>query len=164
MIIFGLILAVVCAGLDQLIKYFVVLYLKPIGSTTVIPGLLKFVYIENDGAALGIFDGAQWFLIAVTSIAMIVLIWCMFHFHIQSKLFYWACGLIIGGGIGNLIDRIFYHYVVDYISVSFFPPICNFADYCVTAGAIVLIVYFLFGKDSPMRKNETSSTEGSSEK
>ncbi|RGH89804.1 signal peptidase II [Ruminococcus bromii] len=54
------------------------------------------------------------------------------------------CALIIGGGIGNLIDRIFYGFVVDYISVSFFPPVCNFADYCITVGTLLLIVYVLF--------------------
>ena len=52
--------------------------------------------------------------------------------------------VIIGGGIGNLIDRIFYGFVVDYISVSFFPPVCNFADYCITVGTLLLIVYVLF--------------------
>ena len=53
-------------------------------------------------------------------------------------------GLIIGGGIGNLIDRIFYGYVIDYISLSFFPPVCNFADYAITIGTILLIIYVLF--------------------
>ena len=52
--------------------------------------------------------------------------------------------VIIGGGIGNLIDRIFYGYVIDYISLSFFPPVCNFADYCITVGTVLLMVYVLF--------------------
>ena len=52
--------------------------------------------------------------------------------------------ILIGGGIGNLIDRVFYGFVVDYLSVSFFSPVCNFADYCITVGTILLIVYVLF--------------------
>ena len=48
--------------------------------------------------------------------------------------------LIIGGGIGNLIDRIFRGFVIDYLSLSFFPPICNFADYCITIGAVLFVL------------------------
>ena len=55
--------------------------------------------------------------------------------------------MIIGGGLGNLFERIFLGYVVDYLSLSFFPPICNFADYCITAGTVCLIVYLLFFSD-----------------
>ena len=59
---------------------------------------------------------------------------------------------IIGGGIGNLIDRIFYGYVIDYLSLSFFPPVCNFADYCITVGAVLLVLYIIFFSDSKNRK------------
>ena len=55
--------------------------------------------------------------------------------------------LIIGGGLGNLFERVFLGYVTDYLSLSFFPPICNFADYCITAGTVCLIVYLLFFSD-----------------
>jgi len=52
--------------------------------------------------------------------------------------------LIVGGGIGNLIDRVRAGFVVDYISVSFFPPVFNFADCCVTVGTVFLIIHMLF--------------------
>ena len=58
-----------------------------------------------------------------------------------------AAALIIGGGLGNLFERIFLGYVVDYLSLSFFSPVCNFADYCITAGTVCLIVYLLFFSD-----------------
>ena len=59
---------------------------------------------------------------------------------------------LIGGGIGNLIDRIAYGYVVDYLSLTFFSPVCNFADYCITIGVILLAVYLLFFSDKKGRK------------
>ena len=75
------------------------------------------------------------------------MIFIMIRKNINSKLFNVAAILIIGGGIGNLIDRIFYGYVVDYLSISFFPPVCNFADYCITIGAVLMVIYLLFFSD-----------------
>ena len=79
----------------------------------------------------------------------------------KSKLYFVAAGLMIGGGLGNMIDRIFRGFVVDFLSLSFFPPICNLADYAITAGTICLIVFIIFyyGK-----KKESSSEKISSEK
>ena len=60
-----------------------------------------------------------------------------------------ACALIIAGGIGNLIDRVFNNgYVIDYIHVKFFPPIFNFADCCVSIGVVLLFIYVIFCTDS----------------
>ena len=55
--------------------------------------------------------------------------------------------MLFRSGLGNLFERIFHGFVVDYLSLSFFPPICNFADYCITAGTVCLIVYLLFFSD-----------------
>ncbi|MDR0914052.1 MAG: signal peptidase II, partial [Oscillospiraceae bacterium] len=105
---------------------------------------LSFVYVENEGAALGILKNQRWIFIIVTSILLAIIIWVMATGKIKSRLFYAAALLIVGGGIGNLIDRIYLGYVIDYIQLSFFPPVCNFADYCVTAGTIILVIYILF--------------------
>ena len=66
---------------------------------------------------------------------------------ITNKLFLTSVTLIIGGGIGNLIDRLFRGFVVDYLQLSFFPPVCNFADYCITIGAVLMVVFVLFFSD-----------------
>ena len=136
----GLLIAV----LDQVIKYFVSADLKPIGSVTVIDNVLNFTYVENRGVAFGMFSGMRWVFIALTALLICAIIIYMFKRKPQSKLFYVCVALIIGGGIGNLIDRIFYGYVIDYISLSFFSPICNFADYCITIGTVLLVIYVLF--------------------
>ena len=64
--------------------------------------------------------------------------------------------MIIGGGVGNLIDRILNSYVVDYLSLTFFPPVCNFADYVIVVGVILLAVWFLFFSDKAENKEKGS--------
>ena len=66
--------------------------------------------------------------------------------------------MIIGGGIGNLIDRVFLGYVIDYIQLSFFPPVCNFADYCITAGTILFVIYIFFVSDFFQKKETLRSS------
>lgn len=148
-------LAVALAVIDQVIKYFVSTYLKPVSSVDVIPGLFKLTYVENRGAAFGILADARWIFIAFTLIITIAFIVVVIKNNIKSKLFYSSAVLIIGGGIGNLIDRIFLGYVVDYLSVSFFPPVCNFADYCITVGAVLLIFYLAFFSDLKSKKGKS---------
>lgn len=139
-----IILSILLAGVDQLIKYLVVVNLKPISSVAVIPGLFSLTYVENRGAAFGMLSNARWIFILFTIIIIVLMIFALFKYRVKSKLFNIAVILIVGGGIGNLIDRIFYGFVVDYLSVSFFPPVCNFADYCITVGAALMVIYLLF--------------------
>ena len=140
----ALIIGAVIVAADQIIKYFVSSNLQPTGSVSVIDNFLKFTYVENNGVAFGMFADMRWIFVALTSALLIAIIIVMFVKHPKGKMFYISAGLIIGGGIGNLIDRIFYGYVIDYISLSFFPPVCNFADYAITIGTILLIIYVLF--------------------
>lgn len=142
-----LILSAVIAAVDFLLKILVINNLKPIGTVEVIPGLFSLKYVENKGAAFGMLSDARWIFIVFTIVIIIALIFIMIRKNINSKLFNVAAILIIGGGIGNLIDRIFYGYVVDYLSISFFPPVCNFADYCITIGAVLMVIYLLFFSD-----------------
>ena len=142
-----LILSVVVAAVDYILKLLVINNFKPVGTVEVIPGLFSLKYVENKGAAFGMLSDARWIFIAFTIVIIIALIIIMIRKNINSKLFNIAAILIIGGGIGNLIDRIFYGYVVDYLSISFFPPVCNFADYCITIGAVLMVIYLLFFSD-----------------
>ena len=131
---------------DQLIKIAVVQFLKPVGSVTAIPGLLDLVYVENTGAAFGLFADQRWVFIALTIIFVIVLIAVLFRLKITSKIYFTSMFLILGGAVGNLIDRIFNGFVVD-LQLSFFPPVCNLADYCVVIGVVLMLIYVLFFTD-----------------
>ena len=143
----SLIIGEVLVIIDQIIKYFVSVYLQPVGSVSVIDNLFSLTYVENKGVAFGMFSDMRWVFVALTSVLLAIIIFYMFKKRPKGKFFYVCAALIIGGGIGNLIDRIFYGYVIDYLSLSFFPPVCNFADYCITAGTIMLVIYLLFFSD-----------------
>lgn len=147
MLIVYIAIIVIVPILSQCIRTAIETNVKPQGFISVIPGLFSLTYSENRGVAFGLFQDGTLFFAITTSIVIIVFTILLFKNYKKSKLFSVAAALIIGGGLGNLFERIFLGYVVDYLSLSFFPPICNFADYCITAGTICLIVYLLFFSD-----------------
>lgn len=106
--------------------------------------ILSFSLHKNTGAAFSSFTGKTAALAAVTA-AVMVLITIYFH-KIKHKhpLMTMSYAMIIGGGIGNLIDRVFQGYVTDFIRLFPFTFIFNFADICVVIGAILLIIYYIF--------------------
>ena len=137
-------LAVVLAVVDQILKYVVVQNLKPVGTHVLIEGLLDFTYVENRGAAFGILSNQRWFFIIMTAILMVVILILLFRYHHHTMLTYLASALILGGGLGNMVDRVLLGYVVDYIHVSFFPPVFNFADCAVVIGTASFVIHVLF--------------------
>ncbi len=150
----ALVAALLLVAADQIIKYFISLNLKPVGSVSVIDNLFSLSYVENRGVAFGMFEGMRWLFIALTAVFIAGIIFYMFKNRPDKKIFYVSSALIIGGGIGNLIDRVIYGYVIDYLSLSFFSPVCNFADYCITIGVILLAVYAIFMSDGNKIKKD----------
>lgn len=132
------------------------------GSMTAIPGLLDFVYVENRGAAFGMLADQRWLFIIATAVVMIGFVVILFRKKEHHRLFICSTALILGGGVGNLIDRIFLGYVIDYLQLSFFPPVCNFADYCITAGTVLLIIYILFYHEQHTEKEQAARQESKS--
>lgn len=139
------------AAVDQLLKFLVVSNFELNQSQVLIPHVLNLTYIRNEGVAFGLFAGIPWVFIVLTAALLTAIIILMFVKRPVHKLFYVSVALIIGGGVGNLIDRILNGYVVDYLSLTFFKPVCNFADYCITVGVILLAVYLLFFADREKR-------------
>ncbi len=150
----ALAIGLVLAGIDQLIKILIVNNVQLNENINVLGDVFKITHVRNDGVAFGMFSGMQWLFIVLTVLMLTAIIIYMFKKRPDSKLFYITVALIVGGGIGNLIDRICYHYVVDYLSLSFFKPVCNFADYCITIGVILLAVYLLFFADKKDKKKD----------
>ncbi len=149
-LVFASICIVLLVLIDQLLKRWALYELKPSGTMDFLKignlDILGFHYLENTGAAFGSFAGMRWILIAVTSIMCIVCIYILVRFTAKSRLLLTALTLIIGGGIGNLIDRIFRDgRVIDYIEVRLFHfAVFNFADCCVVIGVALLAIYLLF--------------------
>lgn len=98
---------IVLAIADQIIKFFVSTNLKETGSVSVIDNLLSFTYVENNGVAFGSFAGNRWIFVVLTTALIAAILIYMFKKKPKSKLFYASVALVVGGGIGNLIDRIF---------------------------------------------------------
>lgn len=142
----AIILIILLVAADQLTKLYALNVVKPAGLITVIDHFYYFVYVENRGAAFGILQNKQWFFILVTLLIFGGMGYMFYNYKIEGKLFLAAIVLIIGGGIGNLIDRIFRGYVVDFLQFSFFSPVCNLADYFITVGAVLLIISVMFCK------------------
>lgn len=130
---------------DQLIKYFVVADLKPVGEKTVIPGVLRFAYVENDGAMMGLFGGKAQVMMWLTVVIIAVILVLLMLKKVKFGFNYCCLVAIVAGGIGNLIDRFRLGFVIDYIDVLFVKfYVFNFADCLVTVGAFLMIGYQIY--------------------
>ena len=144
------ILAVICGILvvviDQVSKYLVTVKMDLNEVITIIPGVLNFNRIlPNAGAAFGILEGKTWLLITVTAIIMVICIGLLIRKTFDSKLMLWALCLVLGGGVGNMIDRVFRGgNVIDFLEFGFVEfPVFNIADCAVCIGAALMILYFI---------------------
>ena len=133
--------------LDQLTKVLALQYLKPVGSVTVFPHVLDLTFVENRGVAFGLFSGQRWFILLVTAVICVGLIW--YWKSLPQKKEYKPLRisllLILGGAISNILDRLFRGYVVDYLEVTFIDwPVFNLADIFVVVGTILMAIMVLF--------------------
>ena len=131
------------AALDQLIKVWATTYLLPVGSMPLIPGFIELRYVLNDGMAFSLLSGRRWLLIGVTGVVLLaVAIALIVHKMPRLERIVWM--LVLGGGLGNLIDRVRTGVVVDYLNFQFIDfPVFNFADICVCTGVGLLVLSLL---------------------
>lgn len=144
---YALLLAACIAG-DQLLKYWVVRHLEIGQSAAFLPGLVRLTRLHNTGAAWGSFSGSTALLTAVTAVLLVAVAWLVLKKIIRHPLGLCAAMLVLGGGIGNMIDRICRGYVVDMFDLEFMDyPIFNLADCFVVVGVILGAVYYLWFYD-----------------
>ena len=149
---------VLVAG-DQIIKYFVDMYLKPMGSVLVVKNFLQFSYFENDGAMMGMMSGKTVTMTILAVICLAVIAFVIFSGKIKFGVDYCCIVLMMSGGLGNIIDRIFRGYVIDYIEVLFVDfYIFNFADCLVTCAAVAIICNQIYEmiKEYKIKKEKAS--------
>ena len=148
MIFISLILVVVLVLIDQAVKYFVMtnidlyetFYTFSVGKHDIV----SITQVRNQGAAWSILEGKTILLVAIAAVAIIIVLYLIAAGKFKLKLEVIMLSLIMAGGIGNLIDRIKFKEVIDYIRVDFFDfPIFNFADICVVVGAIGFCLTYL---------------------
>lgn len=139
-------------ALDQFTKFLVQSRMNFGSSIVVIKGLLDISYVTNDGAAFGLFRGWNPIFIMVTFIAIVFI----FVYYRQFKDDLWmriALGFLLGGAVGNLIDRIRINQVIDFINFRWWPSF-NVADISVCIGAGMLLIRIIRGEGKPKKTDE----------
>lgn len=142
--------AAVLIIIDQLTKYFARLFFMDGSEYLFIPKVIRFVFHDNTGAMWGIFDGAKNSILYLTIITVIILtVMILVYFRIPDTKKYspllWVVVFVFSGAIGNLIDRIFFNYVTDFIKTEFINfPIFNIADCYITVSVFILCYLILF--------------------
>ncbi len=145
--IIAFLVALIAVIADVLSKWAVVTYLQGQGSVTLIEGILDFTYVENRGMAFGMLAGHRWVFMVFTVVLLIAIAVFLFYYRKDANL--WlkiACGLVMGGGIGNMIDRVSLGYVIDFIdfcAFDFWVWVFNVADACVCVGVFMLAIYLV---------------------
>ena len=128
---------------DQLIKYNIINNFNYGQSLPIVKNIFHLTYVKNTGAAFGIFKGGNIFFITVSILIILFLLLYRYYYFENNIYINISFGLIIGGAIGNLIDRIRLDYVVDYLDFRIWP-VFNLADSAIVVGAGILIIYIIF--------------------
>ncbi|WP_047984950.1 signal peptidase II [Ornithinibacillus californiensis] len=137
------ILAIIVIAIDQFTKYLVVKNMELYEQINIIDGFFYLTSHRNSGAAWGILEGQMGFFYVITLIVIAGIIYYLHKFGKESKLLASGLGLILGGAIGNFIDRLFHQEVVDFFDFIIFGydfPIFNIADAALTIGVVIVII------------------------
>ncbi len=146
-----MIFSVLIPVLDQFLKFQVKNNISVDTQVGTFLPFLKITNVRNSGVAFGALKPIMFSMIIM--VLLIILFFCYLIFAKKRRdgLFLVSATFIVGGGLSNLIDRVVFKYVTDYISLSFFTPVCNLADYFICIGAILLIIYYFKSPESKPR-------------
>ena len=146
--------------IDRLTKYAAVMTVKVNGPKEFLFGLFQFRYVENTGAAFSLFSDNTKLLSVLTVIILAVCLIILMTRKIKPLFLNICLLLVIAGGLGNVIDRIAYGYVVDFIEPLFIDfAVFNFADCCVVVGVILLLIQMIFFDFKNDKKEKEKVTE-----
>ncbi len=146
-----ILLPIVIIILDQVTKYLAVKYLFGQAPVVMIPEHFEFRFVKNYGAAFGILQEKRIFFVIITTIVILFMIYFLFkNYRSLSKLAIFSISILLGGAVGNYIDRIRLGYVVDFIRINIFKsydfPVFNAADIFIVVGTILIVYVVLFDK------------------
>ncbi|GAC1311939.1 MAG: signal peptidase II [Vulcanimicrobiaceae bacterium] len=146
--------AVAALALDQITKSAVIGSFAPGESRMVVARLLYWTFVQNHRGAFGLFGSQAWILVAM-ALGVLAVFWFAFKdAAAQSHLVQIAFGGIVGGAVGNIVDRFHYGYVVDFIDLRWWP-VFNVADSCISVGVVLLVL-------ASLRRQNASEPVGSS--
>lgn len=154
----GIILASIL--LDQLTKQLAIKHLAPIDTYPIIKDVLHLTYVTNYGAAFGILADHRWIFLVISTVAIVLLSCYLYYKRDAHPLLCTALSLIIGGGIGNMIDRIVLGYVVDFVDFRLIHfAVFNTADTFVCIGcALIFLWLFLYAEFEDEKKGSPAKT------
>ena len=158
-----ILIAVIAAviGLDQLTKWLTVVNLAEYESFPLWQDVLHFTYVKNTGMAFGMLKDHRWVFMVFSTIAIVALIVYLFRFRPESRWMQVSMAMIIGGGIGNMIDRVFLGYVVDFIDVTLINfAVFNVADSFVCVGAGIMILCLVLDLIKEIKLEKAQKAEG----
>ncbi len=147
-IIFTCLIAII---LDQFIKLVIGQNMHVNESINIIGALFSITYVRNFGAAFSLFSGNLLFLIVISLCAIVFIYGAFIHKKKINNMNAIIYGLLFGGILGNLIDRIVHGYVIDYLDFKIFNydfPIFNLADVCIVISVILILIMTIRGKDN----------------
>ena len=132
------VIGAVTLGTDQLTKHWVTRAFATGESLPLLPPVLQLTYVQNTGAAFGLFKGQQELFIFLSLFVTGWMLWEFLVKHPRAPSVIWGCSLVLGGAVGNLIDRVRFGYVVDFVDLRVWP-VFNIADSAITIGAALLL-------------------------
>lgn len=142
--------------LDQIVKFLVIRFLEVGESLTIFPGFFRLTYVKNIGAAWSLFEGGRVFLILITLVSLLAIYFVFLKDKKHRKSEVVLYSFLLGGILGNLLDRIFRGYVVDYFDFTignYQYPIFNLADILIVVAAICIILSFIREEKNGNYKN-----------
>ena len=154
--ILALVVAALVVVADQITKLLIATNLTSESCFPVLGGLFNIRFVENSGAAWSILEGKTWLLVAISLAIMAVCVFMLIKKTYGSKLMFWAISLVLAGGVGNLIDRVFRGgRVVDFIEFGFIDfPVFNVADIAVCTGAGLVVLMFIIESIEDYKKSK----------
>ncbi|MBQ8475403.1 MAG: signal peptidase II [Clostridia bacterium] len=160
MIILCAVIILVSVGLDQLSKCLVLENIAMYEKVPVIDGFFHFTYIENKGAAFGMLAEHRWVFIVISAVAIAAFIFYIIKYTPDDLLTCISMSFIVGGGIGNMIDRCVRGSVVDFIEVEFIDfYVFNVADMFVCVGCGLMILCLILSEIKESKKKKEKETE-----
>ena len=140
-----LVISLLVVVADQWLKNYIVTNFKIGDEKTIIPGILSFTYLQNDGAAWNIFSGQMILFYLISIAAIVVVVYYIFNPKYKNWLFDTGLALVLGGIVGNFIDRLHLKYVIDMLQLDFVQfNIFNIADSAITVGIVLVFIYLIF--------------------
>ena len=141
--------------IDRFIKFMITNHLVELKEYSIIKNFFSICFVKNEGAAFSILQGKTIIIVIISLIMLFLLDKYIGNIKKGNKLELASFGLIIGGILGNLFDRLIYHYVIDYLLFRFGNytyPIFNFADSCIVIGVILLIIDYIRSEINESRR------------